>query len=309
MEGQAGLDRSVCDPSTLLAQQSGSRDEEQSPAEQQKEELEKRFVQNLQHIGRSICAGQKVETRDPKALQEALEMKRKEKERRVEEEGGGEGQEGDEGCTCPENVQESAEDEPVVREEEKDSAEPKEDHDEAEQLRIKSKCLQGNWQEERAVKDIDKPVEGVPYFKLFNHGHKGLLTVDLESKMSDVTTYRNDFRPCCGHILHTKGIKERTIEKCVSQNISKDVFKEFNSGPAMEPMEQSSVTGRDFRIKGFTSTPPQPTKKHNYKTEQPITFWSDHAKKIQGVTEIKIDNSPFKKHSLFTTPIEELMDS
>ncbi|GCB78891.1 hypothetical protein scyTo_0020156, partial [Scyliorhinus torazame] len=48
---------------------------------------------------------------------------------------------------------------------------------------------------------------------------------------------------------------------------------------------------------------------HNYKTEQPITIWSDHATEVHGVTPIKTGNTPFRKNTSFSKPIMETFDS
>ncbi|XP_067850321.1 sperm associated antigen 8 [Heptranchias perlo] len=175
--------------------------------------------------------------------------------------------------------------------------------------RIKNKCLIGNWQEQRIVAPLDQHEEKTMSHAIaFKNGHKGLLTTDYLSKISDITTYQESYPPK-GIRERQKGIKKQLIEKYLNHKICKEVFDEHNAIFAIAPMESLSVTGRDFRMEGFKSVPSPPTMNHNYKTEQPITIWSDHVKQVHGVTAIKTGDTPFRKHTSFTKPIMETLDS
>ncbi|XP_067871117.1 sperm associated antigen 8 [Heterodontus francisci] len=175
--------------------------------------------------------------------------------------------------------------------------------------RIKNKCLIGNWLEQRMSAPLDQDEEKATTNALtFKHGHKGLLTTDYLSKIYDITTYKESYPPPKGCPQRERGIKKQLIEKYMYHKISKEVFDAHDPNLVL-PMESLSVTGRDFKMEGFESDPPPPTMSCNYKTEQPITIWSDHAKQIHGVTPIKIGDTPFRKNTSFTKPIMETLDS
>ncbi|XP_048457819.1 sperm associated antigen 8 isoform X1 [Rhincodon typus] len=91
--------------------------------------------------------------------------------------------------------------------------------------------------------------------------------------------------------------------------ISKDIFDAQEAASTLQPMESLTVTGHDFKVEGFKSVPRPPTMMHNYKTEQPITIWTDHAMQIHGVTPIKNAHAPFRKNTSFTKTIAETLDS
>uniref|UniRef100_UPI00398ED11F sperm-associated antigen 8 n=1 Tax=Pristiophorus japonicus TaxID=55135 RepID=UPI00398ED11F len=175
--------------------------------------------------------------------------------------------------------------------------------------RIKNKCLIGNWLEQRNSAAFDESEEKATTHALaFKNGRKGLLTTDYLSRISDITTYRELYPPPKGPPERERGIKMQLVEKYLHHKICKEVFDEHNVAFAMAPIESLSVTGRDFRIEGFKSVPPPPTMEHNYKIEQPITIWSDHAKRVHGVTAITTGDTPFRKNTSFTKPIMETLD-
>lgn len=175
--------------------------------------------------------------------------------------------------------------------------------------RIKNKCLLGNWLEERMSAPIDQQDAKVTNALTFKNGHKGLLSIDYWSKMSDVTTYREYYTPPRGPIERERGIKKELIEKYLHSKICKEVYDEHEAIFEMKPMEALSVTQTDFKMEGFKSVPYPPVMRHDYKTEQPITIWSDNVKQVQGVTEMKTGNAPFRKNTSFTKPIMESLDT
>ncbi|XP_072920406.1 sperm-associated antigen 8 isoform X2 [Hemitrygon akajei] len=143
----------------------------------------------------------------------------------------------------------------------------------------------------------------------FKNGHKGLLSIDYLSRMSGISTYKEFYHPPSGPEEREIGIRKQLFEKCMYHKISKEVYDEYKEPFAIQPMESLSVTGRDFKMEGFKSVPRPPVMRHDYKTEQPITIWSDHVKQVQGVTEIKTGDTPFRKNASFTRPIMEALDT
>nr|XP_034956469.1 LOW QUALITY PROTEIN: sperm-associated antigen 8 [Zootoca vivipara] len=53
------------------------------------------------------------------------------------------------------------------------------------------------------------------------------------------------------------------------------------------------------------SPPHQP---HDYRLEQPQTFWLEHCRQVPGVSNIRTGDTPFKKCATFTTPTTEYLD-
>ncbi|XP_026540743.1 LOW QUALITY PROTEIN: sperm-associated antigen 8 [Notechis scutatus] len=113
-----------------------------------------------------------------------------------------------------------------------------------------------------------------------------------------------------------------------------------DASPPSEPMESLSITHRDYRQEGFhpeplpptqvrgsagqsssqaphpfppghapvaplTSSPLQP---HDYRLEQPQTFWLEHAQQVPGTSSIRTGDTPFRKCAMFTTPVSECLD-
>lgn len=171
------------------------------------------------------------------------------------------------------------------------------------------KCLLENWVEERAVKDIGLPE---PLEKpenpdqLLKAGHKGLLTCDFDSKAENLTTVRDSYRPPQHPQVREKGSKREALEKMLYEQISQEVHEEFNPPP--DPIDYKSVTHNDFNKDDFVSEKPKPTAHHDYTSEQPVTFWTEHKERITGTSQLKTLDSPFRKNASFSKPIEEYSD-
>ncbi|XP_078266047.1 sperm-associated antigen 8 [Rhinoraja longicauda] len=174
---------------------------------------------------------------------------------------------------------------------------------------IKNKCLLGNWLEERMSAPIDQRDAKVTNAVAFKNGHKGLLSIDHWAKMSDISTYREYYTPPRGPEERERGIKKELIEKYLRHKICKKVYDEHEALYEIKPMESLSVTGQDFKMEGFKSVPPPPVMRHDYKTDQPITIWSDNVKQVPSFTEMKTGDTPFRKNTSFTKPIMEALDT
>ncbi|CAK6965129.1 sperm associated antigen 8 isoform X2 [Scomber scombrus] len=165
------------------------------------------------------------------------------------------------------------------------------------------KCLLHNWAEERAVAALDTKDTKAHIQK---HGHRGILTVDQESKMETVSTLKAAYIPPKSPGVRLRGVRSEFLEKQIAQMIREKIHEELN--PPTPKTDFCSTTKRDFTVEGFVSLTPETTQLHDYKTEQAITFWSENYQRIQGVTTVGTPNAPFRKSATFSTPISERMD-
>ncbi|XP_062984884.1 sperm-associated antigen 8 [Elgaria multicarinata webbii] len=179
----------------------------------------------------------------------------------------------------------------------------------ARELPVRGKCLLYNWQEERATNDLDRvpsPECGTEGF-FFRHGHHGLLTLQSLAGLAKSTTMKDCYRRPWRTGLPVRGQREAMLEWLLYQKHSKEVFEEAVHPPS-EPMESLSTTHRDYCRDGSLSGPPVPSKAHDYRLEQPQTFWLEHARQVPGVSNIRTGDTPFKKNATFTSPVTEYLD-
>uniref|UniRef100_A0A665XBX2 Sperm associated antigen 8 n=1 Tax=Echeneis naucrates TaxID=173247 RepID=A0A665XBX2_ECHNA len=137
--------------------------------------------------------------------------------------------------------------------------------------------------------------------KIQRHGHRGILTMDQESKMESVTTVKAAYG-----FPQSPGVRLTGMCLCQSRDKERNNFIDKINAELNPPTPKTdfcSTTQRDFSVKGFV-----PRTTHDYKTEQAITFWSENYQQIQGVTPIQTMNAPFRKSTLFSTPISERLD-
>uniref|UniRef100_A0A4W5QW51 Sperm associated antigen 8 n=1 Tax=Hucho hucho TaxID=62062 RepID=A0A4W5QW51_9TELE len=165
------------------------------------------------------------------------------------------------------------------------------------------KGLLYNWVEERATAVLDNER---PRAHIHKNGHKGILTMDLSSKVQGVTTVNAAFTPPKGHGVRQRGIRGELLENDLLKKISEQTHAEFNPEPPKT--EFYSTTKEDYKVEGFQPSLPSPLKEHDYKSDQAITFWSENHHQIQGVTAVRTRDTPFKKNATFSTPISEHMD-
>lgn len=168
------------------------------------------------------------------------------------------------------------------------------------------KCLLENWVEERRVSGLDPAnINGdvSSSAKLYKDGHKGVLTTNLDSTTEKITTFRESYKKPTSPGVRERGTKAEALEKMLYEKVSQEVHDEFNPPP--EPTEFKSVTHKDFNIDTFESMKPAPTAPHDYKKEQPVTFWTEHANKVHGVSQKVTKDSPFRKNDAFSQPIDE----
>lgn len=172
-----------------------------------------------------------------------------------------------------------------------------------------SKCLIENWVEERAVGDLDTVdlnADKSSSAKQYKDGHSGLLTTNNEAKAETLTTIRDSYRPPQPANVRQKGKKQELLEKMLYEQVSKQVTDEFNAPPETGPME--SIYQADYDIQGFVPSAIAPTASHDYVSEAPVTFWTEHRDKIHSVSQVKTLDTVFRKNTSFSKPIEEYCD-
>ncbi|KAM4707213.1 sperm-associated antigen 8 [Discoglossus pictus] len=86
-----------------------------------------------------------------------------------------------------------------------------------------------------------------------------------------------------------------------------ELYDEVSSQPKELPVTEST-THRDYNVKDFVPQTPQPSKEHDYHREEAVTFWTENKHLVQGVTDIRTTDTPFKRSSAFSAPISQCLD-
>uniref|UniRef100_A0A8C3VY29 Sperm associated antigen 8 n=1 Tax=Catagonus wagneri TaxID=51154 RepID=A0A8C3VY29_9CETA len=167
----------------------------------------------------------------------------------------------------------------------------------------RGQCLLYNWEEERATNHLDQVPsmqDGSESF-FFRHGHRGLLTLQPQSPMSSRTTQKDSYLPPRNHYQPIRGKREAMLEMLLRHQICKEVQAEQEA--TRKDSEVESVTHHDYRKELVQAGPPAPTRPHDYRTEQPETFWIQRAPQLPGVSNIRTLDTPFRKNCSFSTPV------
>ncbi|XP_064608905.1 sperm-associated antigen 8-like [Liolophura sinensis] len=170
------------------------------------------------------------------------------------------------------------------------------------------KCLLENWVEERAVYELDpQELSGniTSKAQLLKDGHAGILNRDFSAKVEGESTVMSSYKVPQKVNVRLTGKKQEMIERMVLEKVHKEI-QDIN--PQVEPPDYKSVTMKDFNIEDFVSQKPKPTHNHDYKRDQAVTFWTEHADKITGVSQKKTGDSAFRKNDAFSKPIDERWD-
>nr|XP_020470781.1 sperm-associated antigen 8 isoform X2 [Monopterus albus] len=190
------------------------------------------------------------------------------------------------------------------------------------------KCQLQTWVEERAVAAVDNKEIKTQNWR---HGHRGILTMDQESKMEAVSTLKEAYGPPKIPGVRLHGLRVELLKKHITQMISEQLHAELN--PPTPKTDFCSTTQKDFCVEGFVPLTPKTTQErhsynsqllmtttlhldasasipevHDYKTDQAITFWSENYQRIQGATAIQTLKAPFRKSARYSTPICERLD-
>ncbi|XP_074186797.1 sperm-associated antigen 8 isoform X4 [Rhinolophus sinicus] len=167
----------------------------------------------------------------------------------------------------------------------------------------RGQCLLYNWEEERATNHLDQvpSMQGCSEGFFFRHGHQGLLTLQRQPSTPLSTTHKDSYQPPGNHCQPIRGKREAMLEMLLYPQICKEVQAERE--PTREYSEVKSVTQHDYQKELVQAGPPAPTKPHDYRKEQPETFWIQRAPQLPGVSNIKTLDTPFRKNCSFSTPV------
>lgn len=174
-----------------------------------------------------------------------------------------------------------------------------------------AKCLLENWVEERAVEPIDAEqlkmrAKATSMAQVLKNGHRGLLTTNFCATTKDLTSHLDAYRPSTGPGIRTIGTRTELMQQMFLERVLADMEREQNPPPEPDDEVPKSVTQKDFNLDDFIPRQPAPYSEHDYRKEEPVTFWSEHRDKIHGVSQIKPTfNSVFRKNSAFSRPIDE----
>ncbi|XP_075823461.1 sperm-associated antigen 8 [Microtus pennsylvanicus] len=167
----------------------------------------------------------------------------------------------------------------------------------------RGRCLLHNWEEERATNQLDQVPRlqdgSESYF--FRHGHQGLLSMQLHSVMPGSTTQKDSYQPPRKNCQPLRGKREAMLEMLLHHQICKEAQAEQD--PPRKLFEAESVTHHDYTAKMVQTGPPAPIKPHDYRQEQPETFWKQRAPQLPGVSNIRTLDTPFRKNCSFSTPV------
>nr|XP_026270622.1 sperm-associated antigen 8 [Urocitellus parryii] len=97
------------------------------------------------------------------------------------------------------------------------------------------------------------------------------------------------------------GKREAMVEMLLHHQICKEVQADLE--PIKKPFKAESVTHHDYRMELMQGGPPAPMKPHDYRQEQPESFWIQRAPQLPGVSNIRTLDTPFRKNCSFSTPV------
>ncbi|CAG5125302.1 unnamed protein product [Candidula unifasciata] len=174
------------------------------------------------------------------------------------------------------------------------------------------RCLIENWVEERANIGRDPPVDReynlAERAGQLRSGHKGLLTIDDEAKVESITTVRETYTPPDIDKTRHIGIRRELMEQAFIKTVSEEMLEEKRKKEAEERARPILSTYIEDYTRDFPKRELVITKNHDYISEQPVTFWTEHKDKIHGVTQVKTGDSAFRRNDAFTKPIGEYWD-
>eukprot|EP00795_Rhopilema_esculentum_P005862 gene5862-11185_t len=134
----------------------------------------------------------------------------------------------------------------------------------------------------------------------------GILTKEFDSTVSTLSTCKDSYREPQKNNVRQKGKRLEMLERHLYQQISNEVKQEFNPPPPK--VDYTSTTKKDFS-KDFQPIEQPPTMHHDVNSDQPLTFWNHNLNSIHGVSQIQTNDTPFKKNTAFSTPIDEYKDA
>jgi hypothetical protein len=132
-----------------------------------------------------------------------------------------------------------------------------------------------------------------------------LITIH-DMPLSSDTTHRVDYAPKDPDPEAHKAVREQ-IEDCeLYEQARREIEAEFS--PPTESCDYQTTTKKDY-FKDYTPIKPPCTCSHDFRKEQPCTFWQQHRQQIHGVSQVKTGDTPFRRNAAFSTPVELSMNS
>lgn len=139
--------------------------------------------------------------------------------------------------------------------------------------------------------------------QMLRNGHKGLLTLNTTAPAEKLTTNRSSYaKPTFPQVAQMGKLFQQEYQKAVQESTTK---LQQATTPEKQKMETQSVKQQDFDQVDFIFQPPQPTRQHDLYRENGDSFWTDNAHKIQGVSQQRVANFPFRKNTAFSKPYTE----
>lgn len=135
------------------------------------------------------------------------------------------------------------------------------------------------------------------------YGHPGILTLNENAEMSKITDFQDSFRYPKVNYVQQVGSRRKLFERDLSEKIQSQMLAKM-AGRQEKP-DYKTATMEAYNIEGFESKNPKPTQTHDYRTEQPVSYWLQNYQKIHGVTMVKTRDTVFRRDCAFSKPIEE----
>jgi len=169
----------------------------------------------------------------------------------------------------------------------------------------------GNWLEERRTKcyepeGITDP--GTNVAKKLMNGNKGIITTKFDAKSKKTTTQMAAYSRPKYPPIRTKGVRSQFIEETFSSRFRNYLRTRKAESPEEEPIDYNSIYVKSFNKPEFVPTFPEPTRPHDVNTEVSVSYWSENAEKVHGVSQMNRKDDSFKKNSHFTMPVEDRYD-
>ncbi|XP_029650770.1 sperm-associated antigen 8-like [Octopus sinensis] len=164
----------------------------------------------------------------------------------------------------------------------------------------RNKCLLKNWFEERRVlelKDENVLPSGIDELR---YGHPGIFTLEERAQFSRESTFRGSYKPPCVPKFREQGVRREVLEKMMSKEAYAKIMDDISPKPYQA--DYKTMT-EEYYHRDFVCEAPKPTKPHNFRVEQPVSYWTEMAHKLHGVSMITSKDGVFHKNDAFSTPV------
>lgn len=135
------------------------------------------------------------------------------------------------------------------------------------------------------------------------YGHPGILTLNEKEDLSKITDFIDSFQHPKVNYVRQVGLRRELKERQLAEKIQRQMFNKMAEGP--EKPNYKTTAMEAFNIEDFESKTPKPTQTHDYRSDQPLTYWSENYKKIHGVSMVTARDTVFRRNDHFSKPISE----